>query len=781
MMSKNNRKQDALEYHSQGRPGKIEVIPTKPTNSQRDLSLAYSPGVAEPCMKIHENVEDVYKYTAKGNLVAVISNGTAVLGLGNIGPEASKPVMEGKGVLFKIFADIDVFDIELNVTDVDQFVNTVKALEPTFGGINLEDIKAPECFEIEKRLKAELKIPIMHDDQHGTAIISAAALLNALEIQKKKIDKVKIVVIGAGAAAISCSKLYLSVGAKKENIVMIDREGVIRSDRKAHMDDTKKFFATDRNISTLADAAKDADVLIGLSGANIITPEMLKSMAKNPIVFAMANPDPEIDYNLAIKTRNDIIMATGRSDFPNQVNNVLGFPYIFRGALDVRATQINEEMKIAAVRAIADLAKKPVPEAVNLAYNQKNITFGKDYIIPKPLDFRLITAVAPAVAKAAMDSGIARYPITDWEAYHEELKKRLGLDDKLMRAISVKAKGNPKRVVFAEADNYKILKAAQIVKDEGIAFPILLGDIDKIQTLIKEHSLDLAEVKMIDPRKEEEMQTRFAKVLFEKRKRRGVTLYEAKKLMRDRNHFGAMMLEIGEADALISGLTKNYPGTIRPALQIIGMDEEVHRVAGMYLMLTKQGPIFLADTTVNIDPTVNELVEITNVVAKSVQKFNITPRIAMLSYSNFGSSETPNPVKVRQAVEILHKTYPDMIVDGEMQANFALNSDLLKDNYPFSCLNGEPANTLIFPNLDSGNAAYKILQEIGGAEAVGPILIGMKKPVHILQLGSSVREIVNMITIAVVDAQSKEEDIANGNTAPKAKRTIREKINGLRK
>ena len=780
-MNKNNRKQDALEYHSQGRPGKIEVIPTKPTNSQRDLSLAYSPGVAEPCMKIHENTEDVYKYTAKGNLVAVISNGTAVLGLGNIGPEASKPVMEGKGVLFKIFADIDVFDIELNVTDVDQFVNTVKALEPTFGGINLEDIKAPECFEIEKRLKAELKIPIMHDDQHGTAIISAAALLNALELQKKKIDKVKIVVIGAGAAAISCSKLYLSVGAKKENIVMIDREGVIRSDRKGHMDETKRFFATDRKISTLADAAKDADVLIGLSGANIITPEMLKSMAKNPIVFAMANPDPEIDYNLAIKTRNDIIMATGRSDFPNQVNNVLGFPYIFRGALDVRATQINEEMKIAAVRAIADLAKKPVPEAVNLAYNQKNITFGKDYIIPKPLDFRLITAVAPAVAKAAMDSGIARYPIKDWEAYHEELKKRLGLDDKLMRAISVKAKGNPKRVVFAEADNYKILKAAQIVKDEGIAFPILLGDIEKIQSLIKEHSLDLADVKMIDPRIEEDMQNHYANVLFEKRKRRGITLYEAKKLMRDRNHFGAMMLEIGEADALISGLTKNYPGTIRPALQIIGMDEEVHRVAGMYLMLTKQGPIFLADTTVNIDPTVNELVEITNVVAKSVQKFNITPRIAMLSYSNFGSSETPNPVKVRQAVEILHKTCPDLIVDGEMQANFALNADLLSDNYPFSCLKGEPANTLIFPNLDSGNSAYKILQEIGGAEAVGPILIGMKKPVHILQLGSSVREIVNMVTIAVVDAQSKEGEVSSKATSTKTKRTIREKINDLRK
>lgn len=781
MMIKNNRKQDALEYHSQGRPGKIEVIPTKPTNSQRDLSLAYSPGVAEPCMKIHENVEDVYKYTAKGNLVAVISNGTAVLGLGNIGPEASKPVMEGKGVLFKIFADIDVFDIELNVTDVDQFVNTVKAMEPTFGGINLEDIKAPECFEIERRLKAELKIPIMHDDQHGTAIISAAALINALEIQKKKIDKVKIVVIGAGAAAISCSKLYLSVGAKKENIVMIDREGVIRSDRKAHMDETKRFFATDRKISTLLEAAKDADVLIGLSGANIITPEMLKSMAKNPIVFAMANPDPEIDYNLAIKTRNDIIMATGRSDFPNQVNNVLGFPYIFRGALDVRATQINEEMKIAAVRAIADLAKKPVPEAVNLAYNQKNITFGKDYIIPKPLDFRLITAVAPAVAKAAMDSGIARYPITDWDGYREELKKRLGLDDKLMRAISVKAKGNPKRVVFAEADNYKILKAAQIVKDEGIAFPILLGDIDKIQALIKEHSLDLAEVKMIDPRFEEELQIKYAHELFEKRKRRGITLYEAKKLMRDRNHFGAMMVEIGEADALISGLTKNYPGTIRPALQIIGMDEEVHRVAGMYLMLTKQGPIFLADTTVNIDPTVDELVEITNVVAKSVQKFNITPRIAMLSYSNFGSSETHNPVKVRQAVEKLHKIYPKMIVDGEMQANFALNPDLLKDNYPFSSLVGGAANTLIFPNLDSGNAAYKILQEIGGAEAVGPILIGMKKPVHILQLGSSVREIVNMITIAVVDAQSKEAENAENAANPRTKKTMREKINDLRK
>ena len=757
-MKKTTRKQqDALDYHSQGRPGKIEVVPTKATNSQRDLSLAYSPGVAEPCLAIADNIEDVYKYTSKGNLVAVISNGTAVLGLGNIGPEAAKPVMEGKGVLFKIFADIDVFDIELNVTDVDEFVRTVKAMEPTFGGVNLEDIKAPECFEIERRLKAELSIPVMHDDQHGTAIISAAALLNALEIQKKKIDKIKLVVIGAGAAAISCSKLYVSMGAKLENIVMIDREGVIRADRKNHMDETKRHFATKRNLHTLEDAMKDADAVIGLSSANTLTPAMLKSMAKNPIVFAMANPDPEIEYNLAINTRKDLIMATGRSDYPNQVNNVLGFPYIFRGALDVRATAINEEMKIAAVRAIADLAKLPVPEAVNLAYNQKNITFGKDYIIPKPLDFRLISHVAPAVAKAAIDSGVARHKIKDWEAYKDELNKRLGLDDKLMRALTVKAKGDPKRVVFAEADNYKILKAAQIVKEEGLAIPILLGDIEKIHALIEEHQLELSDVQMIDPRVEDKMVAEYAALFFEKRKRRGVTEYEAKKAMRDRNHFGAMMLDHGDADALISGLTKNYPLTIRPALQIIGTEADTSKVAGMYLMLTKQGPIFLADTTVNIDPNVEELVEITKLVAKSVSKFNISPRIAMLSYSNFGNSETPNPMKVRKAVEILHQQYPELIVDGEMQANFALNPALLKDNFPFSTLNGAPANTLIFPNLDAGNAAYKILQEIGGAEAVGPILIGMKKPVHILQLGSSVREIVNMVTIAVVDAQSKEE------------------------
>ncbi len=783
-MKKTTRKQqDALDYHSQGRPGKIEVIPTKATNSQRDLSLAYSPGVAEPCLAIADNVEDVYKYTAKGNLVAVISNGTAVLGLGNIGAEASKPVMEGKGVLFKIFADIDVFDIELNVTDVDEFVRTVKAMEPTFGGVNLEDIKAPECFEIERRLKAELSIPVMHDDQHGTAIISAAALLNALELQKKKIDKIKLVVIGAGAAAISCSKLYVSMGARLENIVMIDREGVIRADRKNHMDDTKRHFATKRNLHTLEDAMKDADAVIGLSSANTLTPEMLKSMAKNPIVFAMANPDPEIDYNLAINTRKDLIMATGRSDYPNQVNNVLGFPYIFRGALDVRATAINEEMKIAAVKAIADLAKLPVPEAVNLAYNQKNICFGKDYIIPKPLDFRLISHVAPAVAKAAIDSGVARHKIKDWEAYKEELKKRLGLDDKLMRALTVKAKGDPKRVVFAEADNYKILKAAQIVKEEGIAIPILLGDATKIHSLIEEHQLELTDVQIIDPRVEEKMVADYAQLFFEKRKRRGVTEYEAKKAMRDRNYFGAMMLDHGDGDALISGLTKNYPLTVRPALQIIGTEADTKKVAGMYLMLTKKGPIFLADTTVNIDPNVDELVDITKLVAKSVKKFNINPRIAMLSYSNFGSSETPNPMKVRKAVEMLHQQYPDLIVDGEMQANFALNADLLKDNFPFSTLNGEAANTLIFPNLDSGNAAYKILQEIGGAEAVGPILVGMKKPVHILQLGSSVREIVNMVTIAVVDAQSKEENAVQKVTT-KAKTLgakIREKTIKLRK
>jgi malate dehydrogenase (oxaloacetate-decarboxylating)(NADP+) len=752
------RKQDALDYHSQGRPGKIEVIPTKPHSSQRDLSLAYSPGVAEPCLEIEKNPEDAYKYTAKGNLVAVISNGTAVLGLGNIGALASKPVMEGKGLLFKIFADIDVFDIEVDTTDVDAFVNTVKAISPTFGGINLEDIKAPECFEIERRLKEELNIPLMHDDQHGTAIISAAALLNACEVAKKKIEKVKIVVNGAGASAISCAKLYIAVGAKKENIVMLDSKGVLSVDRD-DLDAQKTFFATtNKKVKTLEEAMKDADVFVGLSKGNVVNQKMVQSMAKRPIVFALANPDPEIPYKDAIAARPDLIMATGRSDHPNQVNNVLGFPFIFRGALDVRATQINEAMKLAAVYAIANLAKEPVPETVNLAYDSKNITFGPEYIIPKPIDPRLIYTVAPAVAKAALESGVAQFKITDWEAYTQELINRLGLDNKLIRNITNKAKQNPKRVVFAEADHYKILKAAQQVADEGIAKPILLGDVEKIKKLIAENNLDLGDIPIIDPRSksEEERRAVFGDLFFKKRQRRGFTLYEARKIMKERNHFGAMMVETGAADALISGLTRKYSDPIKPALQIIGVQEGVKRVAGMYIMNTKQGPYFFADTTMNVNPTVQELVDITVLSANSVKKLNITPRIALLSYSNFGSSEGEIPNKVREAVEILHKNYPGMIVDGEMQANFALNNELLKEQFPFSDLVDKKVNTLIFPNLAAGNIAYKLIQEMGGAEAIGPVLIGMKKPVHILQLGSSVREIVNMVTIAVVDAQSKK-------------------------
>ncbi|MBC7744917.1 MAG: NADP-dependent malic enzyme [Flavobacterium sp.] len=758
-MSKINRKQDALDYHSQGRPGKIQVVSTKPTNSQRDLALAYSPGVAEPCLKIAENKDDVYKYTAKGNLVAVISNGTAVLGLGDIGPEAAKPVMEGKGILFKIFADIDVFDLELDTKNIDEFVKIVKALEPTFGGINLEDIKAPECFEIERRLKEEMSIPVMHDDQHGTAIISSAALINACEIQKKKLDRIRIVVNGAGAAAISCTRLYVSLGAKRDNIVMLDRSGVIRQDRE-DLEGTKAEFATNRKINTLEEAMKDADVFIGLSSPDVLTTDMLKIMAKNPIVFAMANPNPEIGYDLAVRTRKDIIMATGRSDFPNQVNNVLGFPYIFRGALDVRATAINEEMKIAAVRAIADLAKRTVPEAVNLAYNTKNLKFGSEYIIPKPIDFRLITVVSPAVAKAAIDSGVARKIITDWDAYKEELKTRLGVDDALLRAVTNKAKSSPKRIVFAEADNYKILKAAQIVKDDGIAIPILLGNKIRIQEIISENELDLEGVLIINPLEEIEKSLMYAENLFNKRQRRGLTLFEAKKLMRDRNYYGSSMVQFGEADALISGLTRNYASTIKPALQVIGIEEGVNRVAGMYMMLTKKGPVFFGDTTVNENPTAEELVDISILLDRSVKKFNISPRLALLSYSNFGSNEGEVPEKTREAVKIMHTRYPEIVVDGEMQANFAMNANLLKDNFPFSILNGAPANVLVFPNLESGNIAYKLLQELGDAEAVGPILLGLKKPVHVLQLGSSVREIVNMVTIAVVDVQSRQENVS---------------------
>lgn len=752
------RKQDALDYHSQGRPGKIEVVPTKPHSSQRDLSLAYSPGVAEPCLEIEKNPEDAYKYTAKGNLVAVISNGTAVLGLGNIGALASKPVMEGKGLLFKIFADIDVFDIEVDATDIDLFVNTVKAIAPTFGGINLEDIKAPECFEIERRLKEELKIPLMHDDQHGTAIISAAALLNACVVAKKKLDKVRIVINGAGASAISCAKLYIAVGAKKENILMLDSKGVLTVDRD-DLDEHKKFFAsTQTKAKTLEGAMKDADVFVGLSKGNVVNQQMIQSMAKTPIVFALANPDPEIPYTEAIAARPDIIMATGRSDHPNQVNNVLGFPFIFRGALDVRATQINEAMKLAAVYAIAQLAKEPVPDTVNLAYDSKNIVFGPEYIIPKPNDPRLIYTVAPAVAKAAIESGVAQHKITNWDAYVQELINRLGLDNKLIRNITNKAKQNPKRVVFTEADHYKILKAAQQVADEGIAKPILLGDADKIRKLIADNSLDLGDIPIIDPRdkSEDDRRSAFGDLFFKKRQRRGFTLYEAKKIMKERNHFGAMMVESGAADAMISGLTRKYADPIRPALQIIGVQEGVSRVAGMYIINTKQGPFFFADTTMTVNPTVQELVDITVLTANSVKQFNITPRIALLSYTNFGSAEGEIPNKVRDAVEILHKNYPGMIVDGEMQANFALNNELLKEQFPFSDLVDKKVNTLIFPNLASGNIAYKLIQEIAAAEAIGPVLIGMKKPVHILQLGSSVREIVNMVTIAVIDAQAKK-------------------------
>lgn len=755
MSNKAGRKQDALEYHTQGRPGKIEVVPTKPTNSQRDLSLAYSPGVAEPCLEIAKNPENIFKYTTKGNLVAVISNGTAVLGLGNIGPEASKPVMEGKGVLFKIFADIDVFDLEINAKTVDEFVNVVKALEPTFGGINLEDIASPLCFEIERRLQEEMSIPVMHDDQHGTAIISAAALINACELQHKKIDKIKMVVNGAGAAAISCSKLYISLGVKRENMVMCDLDGVIRADRP-EFDAIRKQFATDRDdLFTLADAMKNADVFIGLSAGNVVNAEMLKSMAKNPIVFAMANPVPEVSYEIATEARKDIIMATGRSDYPNQVNNVLGFPYIFRGALDVRAKVINEEMKIAAVYAIANLAKKTVPEAVNLAYNSKNLHFGKDYIIPKPVDARLITEVSPAVAKAAMDSGVARIAIDNWDVYREELKARLGMDDKILRNLTNKAKSSPKRVVFAEADHYKILKAAQIVLDEGIATPILLGNKEKIRQIMLETELDLGPIEIIDPWTPTKNSEKYAQYLFEKRQRRGITLLDARKMVCERNYYGASMVQFGDADALISGLTRNYAATLKPALQIIGTAAGVKTIAGMYLMLTKKGPVFFGDTTVNVNPTVEELVNITLLIHHYVSQLGISPRIAMLSYSNFGSNDGDVPVKIRQTVDYLHKNHPELLVDGDIQGNFAMNADLLNDNYPFSALQGEPANTLIFPNLESGNIAYKLLQELGGAEAVGPILLGLNKPVHVLQLGSSVREIVNMVTIAVTDAQDK--------------------------
>ncbi|WP_128544404.1 NADP-dependent malic enzyme [Larkinella soli] len=755
-MEKKIRREDALEYHAKGRPGKIEVIPTKETNTQRDLSLAYSPGVAEPCLEIAGNLEDVYKYTAKGNLVAVISNGTAVLGLGDIGPEAGKPVMEGKGLLFKIYADIDVFDIELNTKNVDEFVRTVKILEPTFGGVNLEDIKAPECFEIEERLRTELNIPVMHDDQHGTAIISAAALLNALEIVKKKIGEVRIVVNGAGASAISCTKLYIALGADPDNLVMCDSKGVIRADR-TDLDDRKRSFATDRDLHTLQEAMTGADVFIGLSKGNTVSQDMVRSMASDPIVFAMANPTPEISYPEAVDARRDIIMATGRSDYPNQVNNVLGFPFIFRGALDVRATEINEAMKLAAVHALADLAKKPVPDIVNLAYGEANLMFGRNYIIPKPVDPRLLVTVAPAVARAAIASGVAKHPIEDWEAYEHQLARRLGHDNQISRVILNKAKSDPKRVVFADAENLKVLKAAQQVRDEGIAFPILLGEESRIRSLITENNLDLGNIPVIDPRapEQEELSRKFTELFYGKRQRKGVTAPEARRLMYFRNYFGAMMVETGEADALISGLTRNYPDTIRPALQVIGKEAGVQRVAGMYILLTKRGPLFFSDTTVNFNPTVEEIVEITELTAQAVERFNIRPRIALVTYSNFGSARGEDAQKMNRAVEILQRKHPDLIVDGEIQAHLAFNTELLAQNHPFSKLVEEGANTLIFPNLSASNIAYNLMSEAAGFDAIGPILVGLRKPVHVLQLGSSEREIVNMVAIAVVEAQGK--------------------------
>ncbi|MGY8955056.1 MAG: NADP-dependent malic enzyme, partial [Flavobacteriales bacterium] len=747
----------ALAYHSEGRPGKIEVVPTKQHSSQRELSLAYSPGVAEPCKQIAKNKDDVYKYTAKGNLVAVISNGTAVLGLGDIGPEASKPVMEGKGLLFKIFADIDVFDIEVDASDIDTFVQTVKAIAPTFGGINLEDIKAPECFEIERRLKKELDIPVMHDDQHGTAIISSAALLNALEIAKKDISKIKIVVNGAGAAAMSCSKLYLSLGVKKENIVMLDSKGVIKKNREG-LEGNKAIFATKRKCDTLDEAMKNADVFLGLSVANIVTTEMVQSMAKRPIVFALANPDPEISYKEAMASRDDIIMATGRSDHPNQVNNVLGFPYIFRGALDVRATEINENMKLAAVKAIANLAKETVLDEINLAYDDNTLSFGSEYIIPKPLDPRLITAVAPAVAMSAIRSGVAKLEIPDWNKYRESLKKRLGLDNKLIRTLTARAKRNPKRVVFAEAEHYKILKAAQQVSDEGIAIPVLLGRKQKIIDLIDEFSIEFENLIIIDPKDESQKKKRdeYGDILWEKRKRKGLTQFEARKLMRERNYFGSMMVETGEADALISGISRNYRTTIKPALEVIGKLDDVKKVAGMYIMNTKKGTLFLADTTINTNPTAEELVDMSEMIAKTVKKFNITPRLALLSYSNFGSTRTEGSSKMAKATVLLKERNPNLIVDGEIQADFALDVEKTAGIFPFSVLAEEQANTLIFPNLESGNLAYKLIQEVAEADSIGPVLVGMKKPVHILQLGCTVREIINMVTLSVVDAQIKK-------------------------
>ncbi|WP_438966883.1 NADP-dependent malic enzyme [Flavobacterium sp.] len=756
-MHKDTKRREALLYHAKPTPGKIQVVPTKKYATQRDLSLAYSPGVAEPCLEIAKDVNNVYKYTAKGNLVAVITNGTAVLGLGDIGPEASKPVMEGKALLFKIFSDIDVFDIEIGTNDVEKFIETVKNIAPTFGGINLEDIKAPESFEIERRLVEELNIPVMHDDQHGTAIISSAALLNALELAGKETDKVKIVVSGAGSAALACANLYVLLGVKESNIYMFDKDGMLTNSR-SDISELQKRYAKSCEPTSLKEAIKGADVFLGLSVGNILTSEMLLTMNDNPIVFAMANPIPEIDYNVAINTREDIIMATGRSDHPNQVNNVLGFPYIFRGALDVRATKINEAMKMAAVKALAELAKTPVPEQVNIAYGETKLNFGRDYIIPKPFDPRLISIVAPAVAKAAMESGVAQIEITDWNKYEEELLERLGSDNKMIRLLVNRAKSNPKRVIFAEADHLDVLKAAQIVLEEGIGIPILLGNKEIITELMEEIGFD-EEVTIIDPKTKEEEPSRkkYAASFWETKKRRGITLLDAEKWMRERNCFAAMMVNQGDADALVTGYSRSYPTVVKPIMELIEKGPGVTRIAATNLMMTSRGPIFLSDTAINVNPSAEDLAKIALMTAKTVRMFGMEPVIAMVSFSNFGSSQSENSKKIREAVAYLHKYYPDLIVDGEIQTDFALNSEMLKSKFPFSKLVDKKVNTLIYPNLDSANITYKMLKELNKSDSIGPIMMGLDKPAHIFQLGASVEEMVNMAAVAVVDAQEKSK------------------------
>ncbi len=750
-------KQDALDYHAQGRPGKIQVTPTKHHRTQRDLSLAYTPGVADPCLEIEKNPEDAYKYTTKGNLVAVISNGTAVLGLGNIGAIAGKPVMEGKGLLFKIFSDIDVFDIEVDEKNIDDFVRTVIAIAPTFGGINLEDIKAPECFEIETRLKEALDIPVMHDDQHGTAIISGAGLINAIELVGKDIKDIKLFVSGAGAAACACTKMYVQLGVDINNILMADINGILTKDR-TDLSAVNKAFATDKDIKTMEEGIKGADVFLGLSAGGILKPHMLKSMAKDPIVFAMANPVSEISYEDAMETRKDLIFATGRSDYPNQINNVLGFPYIFRGALDVRATTINEEMKMAAVYSIAALAKEPVPDIVKKAYNKKEQSFGREYIVPTPLDPRLIERVPIAIAKAAIKSGVARKQITDWEAYKEELLTRMGTDHAIMRGMTLKAKADPRRVVFSDANNLNVLQAARLIKDEGIAFPILVGNKNKISKLASVNNINISNLNIIDNKSDElsEKRVQYAKLLFKKRARDGVSMIRAERLMHDKNYFGAAMVESGDVDAMISGVTSLYAEAIRPALQIVGKRDDVNKIAGMYMLRTKKGPYFLADTSINMHPTADDLVDITLLTKEKVEEFGVSPVMAMLSYSNFGSVSGEASLKTKKAISILHKEHANVLIDGEMQANFALNKELRMERFPFSKLGNRDVNTLIFPDLTSGNITYKTMQEIGSSEAIGPIVMGLKKPIHVLQLSSSVREIVDMATIAVVDAQELE-------------------------